>query len=112
MDSDLSRPDLAEQGRCLERRDGLAKELHWVRRLVCLGHGILKLLDFDAFPERQDQRAEVAGFGFQLGTKGCLAATMTRPSGAKSTLTMAGFSRKGAWLSLPKKLDHQPPELS
>jgi len=74
MDSDLSRPDLAEQGRCLERRDGLAKELHWVRRLVCLGHGIFKLLDFEAFPERKDQLAEVAGFGFQLGTKGCLAA--------------------------------------
>jgi hypothetical protein len=23
--------------------------------------------------------------------------------------TMAGFSRKGDWLSLPKKLDHMPP---
>jgi len=30
MDSDLSRPDQAEQYRCLERRDGLAKLLHWM----------------------------------------------------------------------------------
>ena len=39
MDRNLSRPGEAELDRCLERRDGLAKELHWVRRLICLGHG-------------------------------------------------------------------------
>lgn len=48
------------------------------------------------------QDAADTGFGFHPGTKGCLAATMTRPSRAKSTLTMAGFSRKGDWGSLPK----------
>jgi len=36
---------------------------------------------------------------------------MTRPSGAKSTLTDGWFvSRKGDCVSLPKKLDHQEPE--
>jgi hypothetical protein len=39
MDCNLSWLGQAEQDRCLERRDGLAKLLHRVRRLVCLGHG-------------------------------------------------------------------------
>jgi hypothetical protein len=45
---------------------------------------------------------EAAGFGLQVGTKGCLAATKILPSVAKSTLTMAGFSRKGDCVSSPK----------
>ena len=39
MDRNLSRPGEAELDRCLERRNGLAKLFHRVRRLICLGHG-------------------------------------------------------------------------
>lgn len=96
VDRDFSRFLDAEPDRCFKRSYNFVEALDRVRGMRCVGHGT------GVFGTLKDQEIVGASFGFQVGTKGCFGETTTRPSGAKSTLTMAGFSRKGDCVSLPK----------